>query len=782
MWHRERPMASGGAVVEGCAEATHEPVASLVGPPLMVVGVMIGLPMAYGVSLADAVTYLGYGVGYAVVPGWLVYRALSHRPGSWLRQLAMGWSLGYALQLLAFMVTASAGARGAFVAYPLVVGIPAALAIRRKGALARPTERLSVDLRWMIAAVCVVATTYVAIAYFPANPLPGTQAVSYFPDYPWHIALAAEAKNHWPIQDPNVAGLSMPYHYFVHVHMASASQVTSLDLPVVFFRLYNLPLVVLTTLQLVVAGRSLARSAYAGLVAACLVLLVNQVNLHHAGPFAHTAFQGVLPTFLHLSPSIPFGLIFLVPLLILIGEAISSPPGETRVGDWVVIVLLMLGACDAKVAILPMLVAALVLYGVVRVLTRRGLPSTVWISGGLASAIFVGLYLLQYRGHSSGAKLDPSAGVRLFNGMDAVSKVTPYVEGVLPTFTGSGTLVSTGGVAFGVIGLFTAQLVGLVWLLADQRLRVNKRQAWLLAFLGVGLVVPLVSESPGTGNVLYFLAYGTVAGCILSAEGLHLAWRRRPHLDRSTMNKGVVVALAGLGLLATAMLLPARLHSDTDPDEVARTYLSAYLGLICGLVVLVVLCSRWLRHGRWVAAGVVTSVVLVAGALDRPVELARSGVRTKEPVAAGRRWTPELYDAMAWIRDNTPGDAVVAVNNAEALEFGYAAFSERRTFLGGWGYSLAIRETGYAAVKHGLATGTVGSAGAELFAPRVRLNDRAFRSVDPQAISALGAEHDVRYLVVDETNGFPVDLDALRQVAQPVYAAPGVTVLELRSP
>ena len=33
---------------------------------------------------------------------------------------------------------------------------------------------------------------------------------------------------------------------------------------------------------------------------------------------------------------------------------------------------------------------------------------------------------------------------------------------------------------------------------------------------------------------------------------------------------------------------------------------------------------------------------------------------------------------------NTPEDAVIAVNNAEALEFGYAAFSERRTFLGGW--------------------------------------------------------------------------------------------------
>ena len=80
--------------------------ASLVGPPLIVVAMLIGLPMAYGASFGDAFLYVGYVVGYAIVPGWLVYRALSHRPGGWLRQLALGWGLGYVLQLLAFMLTA----------------------------------------------------------------------------------------------------------------------------------------------------------------------------------------------------------------------------------------------------------------------------------------------------------------------------------------------------------------------------------------------------------------------------------------------------------------------------------------------------------------------------------------------------------------------------------------------------------------------------------------------------------------------------------------------------
>ena len=575
-----------------------------------------------------------------------------------------------------------------------------------------------------------------------------------------------------------MAGLSMPYHYFVHVHLASASQVTGLELPVIYLRLYTLPLIVLLVLQLVVAGSSLARSAYAGLVAACLVLLVGQMNLNHETALGFVSFLGVLPTYLHSSPSVPFGLVLLVPLLILIGEAISSPWDATRLSDWVLIAVFMVGASNAKVVILPMIVASLFLYGAARLLTHRRLPPAVWIAGALGTAVFAVLYLVLYRGHSSGVALDPAAGVALFNGMIAVGRLKYHLQATLPTFPGSGVLLSSGGIVFGAVGLFSAQLIGLVWLLIHQGLHLNKRQAWLLAFLVTGLVVPLVSNSPGTGNVLYFLAYGTVAGCILAAEGLQLAWRSKPRLDRSAANRSGVLALAGLAILALAITVPARLFSATDVDGLSRSYLWAYAGFALGLLVLLLIAGRWFRHGRWVGAAVATSVLIVAGALDRPIESARGGVRTIEPVEVGRHLSPELYEAMEWIRDNTPEDAVIAVNNADALEFGYAAFSERRSFLGGWAYSLPVRESGYASVELGFMVGGVGSAGSDLFAPRVSLNDRAFQDADPQAISEL-RDHGVRYLVVDETNGYPADLPALREVARPVYEAPGVTVLEL---
>src|SRR4051812_20741668 len=97
--------------------------------PALAVGVVAAcLELGYGVGLGDFLLYLGYESLFVVLPGFLVYRALSSRPGPALRQLAIGWSLGYALEILAFMATASTGSRPLFAIYPLVVGIPAAYA------------------------------------------------------------------------------------------------------------------------------------------------------------------------------------------------------------------------------------------------------------------------------------------------------------------------------------------------------------------------------------------------------------------------------------------------------------------------------------------------------------------------------------------------------------------------------------------------------------------------------------------------------------------------------
>lgn len=741
-------------------------------PTLLVMAALVGLPLAYGVSLGNALLYVGYELCYIVIPGWLVYRALSSRPGGRLRQFAIGWGLGYVLEVLAFMLTAAAGVRYLLTAYPLIVGIPAAWALRRKGTTERCVASLPVNLRWAISGVCVIAAAYVALSYFPAGLLPGGASIHYPPDLLWAISLASEALHHWPIRDPNVAGLPMPYHFFVHVHLASASQVTGLSLPLVFLRLYLLPLIVLAVLQVVIAGESLARSPQVGIIAACLLFLVGQVDLLHFRLLPYP-FLGVFFTHLYASPSIPFGLVMLLPLLILVGEAVSRPEGGTRLGDWVLILVFMIGASDAKIIILPMIVLSLFLFGGGHLLVYRRIPRAVFIAAGLACLVFGAVFLLQYRGYASGVESKLSSPIAFFTNMSAVSIVKSYITSVSPSFPGSGILISGAGVAFGVFGLFGAQMIGLVWLFTHTGIRLSKRQAWLLSFFCTGLVVVFVSISQ---NVLYFLDYGIVAGCILSADGLHRAWSRRPRFSASMARKSAVLVLMGAGLLGAVMTF-ARFHSASNLAGIARTYVFAYGTLAVGIILLVALGSR-LRHGRWVAVRVATAVIVMAGFLYVPLYLVRRPLR---PVATvtGYRITPQLYRAMAWIRDHTPEETVIGVNNAEALDFDYAAFSERRTFLGGWGYSLPSREHGYSAISAGSLVGRAGSAGANLFARRVSLNNSVFHNADRHALRVLTTKYGVRYLLIDELNGFPANLQALHQVAQPVYRASSVVVLKL---
>ena len=61
----------------------------------------------------------------------------------------------------------------------------------------------------------------------------------------FQVSIAASALHHWPPAFEGVSGLRLNYHYFVDLHMAAASQVTGIHLPVIFFRLYLIPLIAL---------------------------------------------------------------------------------------------------------------------------------------------------------------------------------------------------------------------------------------------------------------------------------------------------------------------------------------------------------------------------------------------------------------------------------------------------------------------------------------------------------------------------------------------------------
>jgi hypothetical protein len=750
-----------------------------VAPALAVLLVLVALETGRGAPLGDALLYVGYELVYVVLPGCLLFRALASRPGDGLRTLALGWALGSALEVFAFIATAALDARWLFLLYPLLVAAPAVVIIRSRSrsrsrsadgdAPADPRDRVGRRAAWAIAGVCIAAIAMIAVAAFHSTPLPGAEPFSYFRDYPWHLALVAEAKEHWPIADPQVAGEPFVYHYFVHLHMAAASQVTGIGLPTLFFRLNALPLVMLTVLLFAEAGRSVRIGVAGGLIAAALAVFVGDLQLQTDPDFVpHAPFLGVFVAFLITSPTFLFGVPFFLALLIVAGErATSSSPG--RPGDLIVLGLLALGASNAKVTVLPVILAGLGFYAVWSIVRARRFPVGAAVAAAVVTAALLVMYASQYAGQSSGFAIDPFATLDL---MPAVQSIRSYGDDLLGGVPLGETLVAALCFLLGIAGLLAAQLGGIAWL---RRRGLGEGQArsfaWLAGLLAAGLLVLLLGKAPGMGSQLYFVFFGTAAGSLLAAAGLRAAWARRPPL-RSGGTVALALAAGWVVVLLVIMRAPLDLGLGffSGEDGGPRTLVFWYAGLAASLVLLAVLARRLLEPGRWWAGALVTAALLAIGVMGTVANYV--GPKLSDPAYASpgdpTALTPEAYRALSWVRDETPEDAVIAVNDDDQFGFEYTGFSERAAFIQGWAYTRESFNRGYDRVTAGEIP---------LFTERRALNAAAFAG-DPKALAAL-AGAGVDYLVVDETGNLPADGARLSRFTTPVYEGGVIDVLRL---
>ena len=242
----------------------------------------------------------------------------------------------------------------------------------------------------------------------------------------------------------------------------------------------------------------------------------------------------------------------------------------------------------------------------------------------------------------------------------------------------------------------------------------------------------------------------------------------------AALGAAFLVALAGL------MAAPIELDLFSGPDADGRNYLFWYGGLVVVLFIVYVTARRLTGPSRWPAAALTCAAVLAVGALATPIGSLWGSVTAPDARLPGKQLTPQLYAALKWIRDETPENSVVAVNNhwidenrTAALAFDYSAFSERRVFLEGWAYSQRAFAEGYQ---------KVGASQINPFAGRFALNRAAFTRGDPRALKAMADRYGVRYLLDDQVNGYRADLPALERAGPVVYRARGVTVIELRRP
>jgi hypothetical protein len=173
---------------------------------------------------------------------------------------------------------------------------------------------------------------------------------------------------------------------------------------------------------------------------------------------------------------------------------------------------------------------------------------------------------------------------------------------------------------------------------------------------------------------------------------------------------------------------------------------------------------------------------VLAGALAKPLEVispALARLANGKPLysQAGHGITAGLFTGLTWIRQHTPTNAVIAVNNYDdgasrrkfANNYYYSAFAERQVFLEGWIYAQRSFELGEKQVFLGHKTP---------YPQRRLLNDAVFQHSDQAALETLASKYRVRYLLVDRVhNNHPSP--QLPRLAQPVFANRDIAIYQI---
>jgi hypothetical protein len=721
-----------------------------IAPVTLVVAVVLEIWLLTGVALDQVVQFVGYELGFVALPGVAVLWALRGRPRGFLELVGLGMPIGFTLEILAFSATAAAGARALFLAYPVVVSALCGLAVvrrRRESAPVTTTPPISTRVMWMAALAISAGLVYVALIFIPQAPLPGAgRSVSYIPDFVYEMSKTAEALHHWPATNPGLSGVPLPYEWFVFFHMAAVSQVTHLSIPIVALRLDFVPFILVIGCQLLMLGRALSGTAATGVIAIVVLFLLGPLDLT-TDSTGGSPFFSVFGVDLSISWTFTFGVMFFIALLYLIGERLSAPAWRTRrdIGRWSIFALLLVGSSGAKATILPVVLVGTVLYAAYAAITQRAKPAPqLLVALALEASVFLITFWVIYRGGAPFTQVGPLA---------SLARTLPVADLNQSSLPGAVRWILTPfAYAAGLAGMLLP-LAGLFYVLRRRHRRAASRYALCIGMLIGGLIIGNVFHQVSYSE-LYFQDTGYIAGCIVAADGLRLAW-----LDMgSALPASKRAATVALACWIAALL--AVVIATLPAEHEAQTGMVRDAAFVVGGVVFV---AGWLvtaRMRRYPTVGILglgLIPVLAASALASPIEMAptagliltdASVVYAKTTPSAVRRLTPDLFAALQWLKAHTSVNAVIAVSNhwldaanTNGRYYYYSAFSERQVFI-----------EGYDPVRYAINTSWSTAEGAD-FAEREILNNYVFKYADAEALETMTQQYSVRYLLIDSQDG-----------------------------
>jgi hypothetical protein len=652
------------------------------------------LPMAWGVVPLDLARYVAYWVAVVAFPGVVAWRLLGPRLRHGVHDLAVGVCVGYAAEVLARIGATAAGLPprvGDLT--PLALAVVALCVPRTRRRAARPWRPLPRAVGWAYSALAVVVFVWFAFGYFARQPVSWTGRGGPENDLLFALALAGEATHRWPLEFPWVQGEPLLYHWYFAEHLASATELTGVGLPTLILRLELLPAVGLVLLSTGALASRLTRRAWAGPLAAGLLLVVQDASAISWSKLLSQSTADLMGVGYDVSfwwsTSGAFAALVFAPLAVLLVDVVR---GRAHAGGWWLLVPLLFVGAGSKASILPVVLVGtgwVVVTGWwgTRRLNRSALAALV-----LTGLVFVVSWRTVYGGQSQGLGLGPLRYVTT----TALGSLV-LGEGV----PGRSALVLLLALVAVVVALLVP-LAGLGLLVGDRSTRTDPAAQLCLGMFMLGVAGMVLLYHQGQSN-LYFLRTGMPLLAAAAAWGIAT---RVPAGSRSQSWPAAfgafVVGLGGMAALAA--------HDWTvfEPDQTALfrfgQVLVPYL-LLAGLGLLAAVVARRLAPTRLLGAGLLV-VLFVAGAGSLRVVGQAAGWAVAHPVG----WVDETANpsqdidadgvrAAAWIGQHSAPDDVIVTNalcsNGSSRSVGVcvnrtfwvAAYSERRTIVSGWGYT-----------------------------------------------------------------------------------------------
>jgi len=721
-----------------------------------------------GVTLATVVRFVAFECLFVVMPGCVLVALLWRDRVGWWRTVAIGWPLGYVIAIGAYALSAAIHARQLFVLLPVLVLSVAVVRVlfdrARYGSWcfnligsrhSTPTDERDRRIALLTTALAVsVALVFLALSVYVTQPLPErASSVAYLPDTVFDITLAANARHHWPITEPFVAGAQLHYYTGVFIYAAAINQVTHIPIATIFLRLIHPGIIVLVSLQLMLLAGRRGESIWTGPIAAILFLLVGELTLDE------TWFEAPYPTLTKLvadSPSYGLGIpLFLALLLVmrrqLTAEDDDGANGSTvtrrqRIGAGLVFTALLVGLSATKTPAAVDLLGGLALYSIWRYLTFRHARMLIAYLA-LTIAVVIIIYFTMIAGGAS-STLYVSPFNYLYNTIFAGTFELPPIA--------MHVAVPAAGMAWCL--LFCAPLSAGGWLLLRRSDSVPMAGLMFSIFV-CSLGGYLLLAAPYNGQ-FYFMVYGYIAMLPLAAIGLTRIWSDLDRRGRRRMGWACLIALVfGLVLAASSSLMVVLAGAGGLTESVGRNLVAwlTWYAIAYGLVAVTLLWMS-IRMSRSLAPAIRCRAVPIAVCLIPPLttlgavralssggsELVNTILQRRQvevDSASHRGITAALYRGLIWVSDHTSPCTVIAVNNhysdatmKDSRYFYYSAFTERSVYLESWGFTAN------------------GEYGQKPFPRRLALNDAATIAGSASSLRRLQREG-VSYILIDKTHG-----------------------------